>query len=227
MSVARPSTHSAGLTGTVLAHGLAVAAAILVARRAPAPPPIVYAVELVAAPAPTEAPRRAAEEATPVAEAETAPILPPKPKTKVEPVKPKPAPNTKVVDKAPITKSETKPLPTETPSTGQDVVTLKQAGMQFPYPEYLRNITNKIYARWRQPLVQSSLSAEVSFMIMRDGSIRELDFTRRSGRDDFDLNALGAVEAVGRAGGFGPLPSGFTGDALPISFYFTPTRQRP
>ena len=40
------------------------------------------------------------------------------------------------------------PAPGETPSTGSDVVTIKTPGLEFPYPEYLRNIVNQIYTRW-------------------------------------------------------------------------------
>ncbi|MES2306116.1 MAG: TonB C-terminal domain-containing protein [Gemmatimonadota bacterium] len=225
MTAVRASTRPAGLTGTLAVHGLVVVALVLFAQRAPAPSPVVYAVELIAAPAPQETPRRAAAEATPVAEAETAPILPPKQKVKPEPVKPKPANQVKVEDKVPVTKAPVTPIPNTTPSTGRDVVTLSQAGMQFPFPEYLRNITNQIYLRWRQPLVGTNLHAEVSFVILRDGSVKDPAIAVSSGRDDFDLNALGAVELSGRARAFGPLPSGFVGDELPISFYFAPTRR--
>lgn len=226
MSTATASSRPVGLMGTALVHGIAVLAVVVVAQRAPAPAPIVYAVELVAAPAPTATPRRAAEEATPAAEAETAPILPPKKQVKPEPEKPKPANQVKVEDKAPITKSQETPIPTATPSTGRDVVTLSQAGMQFPYPDYLRKITNEIYRRWQQPLVRTNLNVEVSFVILRDGSIKDLDFVTHSGREDFDLTAMGAVEAAGRVRAFGPLPSGFVGDQLPISFYFAPGRRQ-
>lgn len=225
MSAARTSSLPAGVVGTGVIHGLAVVAILLFAQRAPARAPVVYAVELIAAPAPQAAVRRAAAEATPVAEAETAPILPPKKVTTPEPPKPKPANNVKVDDKAPITKAPVAPIPEATPSTGRDVVTLRQAGLQFEYPEYLRNIMNQIYLRWHQPLVGTNLHAEVAFVILRDGSVKDLEVSVSSGRADFDLNALGAVEAAGRSRSFGPLPSGFVGDQLPIAFFFAPTRR--
>ena len=224
MSATRASSLPAGLAGTSLVHGLVIVALVLVAQRAPTRPPIVYAVELVAAPAPSEAPRRSAAEAAPVAEAETAPLLAPK-AVKPEPMKSNPPDRVKVAEQAPVTKSPVTPIPSTTPSTGQDVVTLRQAGLQFPYPEYLRSITNQIYLRWQQPLARTNLHAEVSFVILRDGSVTDLVVSAPSGRDDFDLTALGAVEAAGRVRAFGPLPSGFAGDQLPIAFYFAPTRR--
>ncbi|MES2125300.1 MAG: TonB C-terminal domain-containing protein [Gemmatimonadota bacterium] len=218
------SSLPAGLAGTGLVHGLALAILILLAQRAPERPPIVYAVELVAAPAPTEAPRRAAAEATPAAEAETAPVLPPK-TVKPQPPKPPPPNHVKVEEKAPVTKAPVTPIPSATPSTGRDVVTVSQAGISFEYPEYLRNIMNQIYVRWKQPLAQTNLHVEVSFVIQRDGSVKDLVVSVPSGRYDFDLTALGAVEAAGRARAFNPLPSGYVGDGLPIAFYFSPTRK--
>lgn len=225
MTAIRASSHPAGLMGTAVVHGLAIVAVVLVAQRAPAPVPIVYAVDLVAAPAPTEAPRRAAQEATPAAEAEIAPILPPKQQVKPEPARPKPANQVKVEDKAPVTKSQETPIAATTPSTGRDVVTLSQAGMQFPFPDYLRKITNEIYRRWQQPLARTNLNVEVAFVILRDGSVRDITFVTKSGREDFDLTAMGAVEAAGAVRAFGPLPSGFVGDQLPISFFFAPSRR--
>lgn len=224
MSVARASSLPAGLAGTGLVHGLALVALVFVAQRAPARAPIVYAVDLVAAPAPAEAPRRAAAEATPVAEAETAPILPPK-QVKPEPVKPKPADRVRLEAQAPVTKAPVAPIPSATPSSGRDVVTLSQAGVRFEYPEYLRNIMNQIYVRWQQPLARTNLHVEVTFVILRDGSVKDFVVAVPSGREDFDLTALGAVEAAGRVRAFGPLPSGYVGDGLPISFYFAPTRK--
>lgn len=224
MSAARASSLPAGLAGTGLAHGVLVVATLFFAQRAPRPSPIVYAVELVAAPAPSEVPRRAAQEATPTAAAETAPALPPK-HVKPELATPRPANHVKLDENAPVTKAPVTPIPTTAPSTGRDVVTLNQAGIRFEYPEYLRNITNQIYLRWHQPLARTNLHVEVSFVILRDGSVDQLVVAERSGRDDFDLTALGAVEAAGRVRAFGALPSGFVGDQLPISFYFAPMRR--
>lgn len=214
-----------GLLGTLLVHGAVVALALLgVVSGAPAKQPVAYAVELVAAPPPAPK-QRVATEAKP----SPPPEPPPAPK-KIEPAKskapapPPPKPQTKPVEpqveKAPKTQAQATPAPGETPSTGTDVANIKTPGLTFAYPEYLRGIANEILRRWERPNV--ALRAEVSFMIMRDGSVKDIRFEKRSGNFSFDLSAQGAIEAAGNAKAFGPLPDGWEADVLPIIFVFEP-----
>lgn len=63
LAVREPSAHRAGIVGSVVVHVLLLAGMFWVASRASEPPPLVYAVNLVAAPAP--APRRAARRRKP------------------------------------------------------------------------------------------------------------------------------------------------------------------
>jgi outer membrane biosynthesis protein TonB len=222
---ATPPGITVGLLGTVLVHGAAVALALFgVVNGVPAKQPQAYAVELVAAPAP--APKeRVATEAKPA----PPPEPPPAPK-KVEPAKAKapappppktqPKPVEQQTEKAPKTQAKATPAPGETPSTGTDVANIKTPGLAFAYPEYLRNIANEILRRWERPNV--ALRAEVSFMIMRDGSVKDIRFEKRSGNFSFDLSAQGAIEAAGNAKAFGPLPDGWEADVLPIIFVFEP-----
>ena len=100
--------------------------------------------------------------------------------------------------------------------------TIKTPGLQFPYPEYLRNIVNQVYQRWDRDGAREGAFAEVSFMILRDGSVQDIRFVTRSGSFAFDLGAQGAVEAAGNSHAFGPLPDGWEADVLPVSFYFKP-----
>jgi periplasmic protein TonB len=229
----------AGLVGTLLVHGAAVAL-LLGAVHAPLVQPPVYAVELVAAPAPAPK-QRVAPEATPTPpKPEPAPPAPPKtpPKTAPKP-EPKPAKTAPVepprreppktvqpadprTEEAPKTASRETPLPGETPSTGSDVANIKTPGLQFPYPEYLNNIMNQVLKRYGRP--SAALRAEISFLILRDGSVRDIRFVKRSGNFSFDLDAQGAIEAAGNAQAFGPLPDGWEADVLPISFVFEPRR---
>jgi outer membrane biosynthesis protein TonB len=104
-------------------------------------------------------------------------------------------------------------------------VTVSTPGLQFPFPDYLRNIVQEVYRRWQRPLGNAALRAEVSFLIMRDGTVREIKLTRPSGSFSFDLSAQGAVEAAGTSHAFGQLPDGYPADVLPVSFYFTPRTQ--
>lgn len=226
----RPGT-TAGILGTTVVHAAAAAGIFLASQQAPvkAMPP-AYAVELVAAPAREPEIKRAPPEAipTPPPEEKPAPVkpppTPPKAPPKPEPKAP-PKPETEKKEPPAKTRAPEPPLPGETPSTGTDIATVKTPGLEFPYPEYLRNIVSQVYRRWERPSGSASLRAEVSFMILRDGSVRDIKFTQSSGNFAFDLDAQGAVEAAGNAKAFGPLPEGWPADVLPVAFYFTPRPQ--
>ena len=240
----RPSSQTsgrvAGLVGTLVVHAAAVLFLIAAVKPTRASPPS-YAVELVAAPAPTT--KRLAREALPTPPPEEKPApTPPKPappqKDKPAPVTPKPpkpakstatpAPKPPPVESerepAPRTAAPVEPVPGETPSTGTDVATIKTPGLAFPFPEYLRNIVTQVYQRWDRASAKQSNFAEISFLILRDGSVRDIRFVTRSGSFAFDLDAQGAIEAAGNTQAFGPLPDGWGADVLPVSFYFKPTR---
>jgi protein TonB len=214
---------TAGAVGTIVVH--AAAAAFMFSQvRAATPGPPVYAVELIAAPAP--APRkRVAREAVPTPPQEKPAPVKPKPtppKTPPAP-EPKPPPPTETPrEPPPPTQAPVTPMEGETPSTGTDVATIKTPGLQFPFPEYLRNIVTQVYQRWDRDDVRQNSFAEISFLILRDGTVRDIRFVARSGSFAFDLGAQGAVEAAGNAGAFGPLPDGWDADVLPVSFYFKP-----
>jgi periplasmic protein TonB len=221
-----PPGRAAGLVGTILVHAAAVSFLFTTVKPTKASPPS-YAVDLVAAPAPSQ--KRLAREAlpTPPPEEKPAPVkpTPPKPTKIPAPPKPKPTPPTEAKkEPPPKTAAPATPAEGETPSTGSDVATIKTPGLAFPYPEYLRNIVTQIYQRWDRGTGQQRNFAEISFLILRDGSVREIHFVTRSGSFAFDLNAQGAIEAAGNSRAFGPLPEGWENDVLPVSFYFKPTQ---
>jgi outer membrane biosynthesis protein TonB len=208
----------------MLAHGLAIALLILLASRSSEPPGTVYAVNLVAAPAAPPAVKHAAPEATPrpAPSERTAPVAPAKKGAKPVPVPPartQPQPRTEA---APTTASTVRPLPGETPGTGSDIANVSTPGADFPFPEYLRNIVTEIYRRWQRPAGSQALRAEISFLIMRDGTVKEIRVVSRSRSFSFDLGAQGAVEAAANARAFGPLPEGFPSSVLQISLLFVP-----
>lgn len=218
---------AAGITGTVLVHAAAVAL-LWVTVEPPDIGPPVYAVELVAAPAPTPTAKPAPEVVQRPPAEEPAPNKPAPPKPTDKPAPPKPKPTEKPPEKTepnPRSTPTNAPLPGEKPSTGSDLVSVSIPGIQFPFPEYLRNIVQEVYRRWERPLGNAALRAEVSFLILRDGTVREIRLTRPSGSFSFDLSAQGAIEAAGTAGAFGALPDGWQADVLPVSFYFTPRTQ--
>lgn len=220
-----PAGIAIGLTGTVAIHAAALFLLWSTVKAVEMGPP-AYAVELVAAPAPPPDEKPAPEAVTRPPAEEPAPNKP-APKTE-KPAPPAPKPTPKPVEKAeptPKASTPTRPLPGETPGTGSDAVTVSTPGLSFPYPDYLRNIVQEVYRRWDRPLGNAALRAEVSFLILRDGSVREIRLTRPSGVFSFDLSAQGAIEAAGSAGSFGALPDGWPADVLPVSFYFTPRTQ--
>ena len=61
----------------------------------------------------------------------------------------------------------------------------------------------EVYRRWERPLGNAALRAEVSFLILRDGTVREIRLDPASGSFSFDLAAQGAIEAAGTATAFG------------------------
>jgi protein TonB len=220
--------RTAGVLGTVVVHAAAAFFLFSVVKTPPASPP-VYAVNLVAAPAPAPK-QRLAPEATPSppapeppAPAKTTPKVPVK-KVPVPPKKEQIEPTPRR-DPTPKTSAPETPAPGETPSTGRDATTVKTPGLDFPYPEYLRNVENQIYRRWARPTGNVALRAEISFLITRDGTVRAIQFVTRSGNFSYDLDAQGAIEAAANAHAFGPLPDGWQADVLPISFYFEPRPQ--
>jgi periplasmic protein TonB len=221
----RPPGTTVGLIGTVLVHAAAAAFAFTQASTVKAGPPS-YAVELVAAPAPAPKQRLAREAVpTPPPQEKPAPVKPlPKPKPPKTPPapEPKPPPTETEREPPPKTAAPVTPVPGETPSTGTDVATIKTPGLQFPFPEYLRNIVTQVYRSWDRDAARQNSFAEISFLILRDGSVRDIRFVTRSGSFSFDLGAQGAIEAAGNARAFGPLPDGWDADVLPVSFYFKP-----
>jgi outer membrane biosynthesis protein TonB len=218
----RPEGLGAGFTGSLLAHGLVVAAFILVTRQ-PASLGTVYAVKLVAAPAAPPETRRAAPEATPRPQERTAPVKPPTRTARQAP--PTKATPNRQTEAPPETRSTERPNPGETPSTGTHVANVETPGAQFPYPEYLERIVNEIYRRWQRPIGTSALRTQIQFAISRDGTVRGIRVVNRSRSYSFDLGAQGAVEAAANARAFGPLPEGFKSDVLEIALWFVPIQR--
>jgi periplasmic protein TonB len=208
----------------------------------PAPTPPAYNVELVAAPSGPRAlgavtqgptvpdaaqpaaadPAPAPDPATPTQLSAKTPRKPDvrrpetkKPAAPARPVAPKSGGNTTVPGRTPAGGGPTG-------GRGTDVASVKVQGTAFPFPGYLQNITRQIAINFK-PRPGMALRAEVSFLIHRDGSVSDLRMVSRSGTYAFDLECLGAVEAVGQRKSFGALPSGFRDDVLPVVFSFDPS----
>lgn len=203
-----------GVVGTTVLHGAALVALLIGVTRETRTTPPSYAVQLIAAPAGTAASARPnAPPPAPVPPADTRPAprpAPARPTSQSEArVQPKPT--------APVT-----PLKGETPSTGSDIANVNTLGKMFPFPEYLRNLVSQIYRRWNRPTDESPLKTEVGFVILKDGTVRDIRILNSSRSQSFDQEALGAVEAAATVKAFGPLPAGYGQDYLQIAFTFSP-----
>ncbi len=220
------------LVGSVLLHAALLALLLSGVVFAQSPEPTrfkAYRVELIAAPPPAPVAKE-----TPAAEKQPAAAPKPVPKTppKTPPKKPAPKPKTEEKPKSPqptppAEKTESKEKPAgepeeeKTSGAGKDALDMSQTGAEFAYPDYLENIITQIhrYFRWTGT---SRPSAEVYFVINRDGSVGDIRLVRRSGNPAFDFEAIGAIEQAGRRRAFGPLPKGFPQDRLPLRFEFKP-----
>ena len=217
--------------GVSAALHLTVAAALLLARpEAPRPMPPVYKVDLVAAPPgpraigvvnPPPAPSPPVQQPPPPRPVTAPKAAPPPTKTAV-PSRTPPRAATPVTQ--PSTAKTTTPAPAAgggpTGGAGADVATIRTAGIEFPYPGYLSNIVRQIALRFQPDDAASTLRADVYFRILRNGTVTDIRILNKSGNYAFDLEAQGAIEAAARS--FGPLPAGFTEDALPVIFSFDP-----
>ena len=212
-------------------------------ERRPVALPPMYRVEIVAAP-PGE---RAIGEVSPSQAVTTTSVT--QPTATQSTVKEMPLPKAKPAQKTPAratpTEGKVSPSPkvstpteakvTPQPKTaapkagggptggkGTDVASVRSDGIEFPFPGYLNNIVRQIAINFKPRNPAARLKAEVRFLIHRDGSVSDLSFIRRSGNFSFDLEAQGAVEAASSTGMFGPLPTGFPDDVLPVVFSFDP-----
>lgn len=107
-----------------------------------------------------------------------------------------------------------------TGTKGADVANVRTDGIEFPFPGYLSNIVRQIALNWAPRRVSAALVTELKFLIRRDGTVVGIEVVKRSGDRLYDLDAMGAIEAVGSTRSFGPLPSGWADDVLVVYFTF-------
>lgn len=222
------------MAGSLAVHGVAILLAWLSSLAAR--PPLVFEsfeIELVSPPPAevAEVVQPAQEELVverptpePPVEQEEAPVqLPdppaptPDPPPREDPEPPPPEPEEEV---QPATTED--PPEEETRESGEDI-NVRIEGLRRDYPAYYDNIIRQIQrchaGRWRGG---GTWETTVYFVINRDGTASDLDFTTRSGNTDFDFVAMGAVECAGR-GRFGPLPEELPFDRFGIQFTFRPS----
>ncbi len=208
--------------GSMIIHGV-MGFLILAPAESPPPMPPTYKVELVAAPRPKPQPERRRPEVEQRPSEQAVPIE--RQRRRPQESEPVPVEVQEETEPAPPTNPDTL-APDVEPSTGEDPATVSTSGVEFPFPEYLRNIVAQVHRRWQRPAGNVSLRAEVQFFVHDDGSVSNFSFVTRSGNLAFDLEAQGAIEAATNAKAFGPLPEGFPGDVLPVNFFFDPSERR-
>lgn len=226
------STLALPLGVSAAVHLLAAVGLLVAGRGETAPPmPPMYRVDLVAAP---PGPRAIGVVNPPPAPATEPPATvppraerpaPPTPSTaKSVPVRTPPKAATPVTNPTPARPSAPAPAAGGGPvgGRGSDVANVRTEGIEFPHPGYLNNIVRQIALRFRPDNPNAPLSADVFFLLHRDGTISDFRFIKRSGVYAFDLEAQGAVEAAASASSFGPLPAAFPDDVLPVIFSFDP-----
>lgn len=171
------------------------------------------------------------EPAAPKEEPKPEPPKVSKPEPKPAPPQPRPQPKPKPA--APTTTPPSKPAasmsePTrgakpDPKSPGGEGLDVQIDGEDFADPAYLQNIVTQLHRHFRWT-GNPRLRACVYFMIHRDGSVSNIRVKEPSGHLPFDLQASGAVEAVGRRGAFGPLPKVWPHEILPVEFSFSSDR---
>ncbi|MFQ5679312.1 MAG: TonB C-terminal domain-containing protein [Gemmatimonadota bacterium] len=200
-------------------HGLVLLLVLVTSSAVPTPmPPRTYRVNLVAA-ADERAPERLEPSPPKAAEEEHRP--PPPEPTPKKPETKAPA----VVEEKPA--AEPTREPARAPEKGEEEVNINLEGRscgELLTQPYCDNIARQVYRYWRRPTGGRSLSAELAFVIRADGSVSDIEWTRRSGIPSFDLEARGAIEAAGRDKAFGPLPDRYPLDRLRVTFFFDPSR---
>lgn len=199
-----------------------------------APEPVEYEVvqiELVSpppasAPEPVEevsAPEEELQVETPDAEPEPDDVPLPEPTEEVTPP-PEPEPDPPAEEQPPEPEPEPEAAPAQPEAepeeeTGQDL-NIRLTGLQRDYPEYWGNIIRQIDRCFRGS--RSRARVVLEFTILRDGTAVDIDVVESSGSLAFEISAIEAVECAGN-GRFGPLPSDFNYDELPVRFRFDPS----
>ena len=238
MTAAAEPRLTGGIFASVLLHGGLVAAFVLLRPPTPPPSPPLYQVHLLAAPPGPRAVGVVQDQPKPAVEKPPQP-----PPAKVTPTRPTPAPPKAKAKPLPKVKAATPPAEPpkaqpkpETPQPnagggeaggkGADVANVDTPGIEFPYPGYTNNIVRELLVYFGQ--TPARYTTTVRFVIHRDGTVdpESIRLVTGSGNYSFDQRALAAVEAAANAKAFGPLPSGFREDILPVTFRFTPTAYR-
>ena len=107
------------------------------------------------------------------------------------------------------------PAPAAAPTAGMpgDAAGVATDLPNFPYPWYISQVRQMLWAAWRKRMPSATGEGIVVFAIMRNGAYTDLRMESTSGDAEFDGAAIEAVQA---AAPFPALPSDFTEPFLKI-----------
>lgn len=112
------------------------------------------------------------------------------------------------------------PAPASLPTRAEkerDLVPLSD----FPYAWYIAVVKDTVYSRWKPPssfvLGGRKISSEVSFRIMRDGSVQQVGLKKSSGHRLFDQSTLAALTTLSV---LAALPADYKEDYLDVVIRF-------
>lgn len=226
-----------GFAVSMLVHVALMSLVFLVGRGTEPGRPPVYRVELVGqaglrqagVETPTAEPVTAARDVAGAERVKEEKVVPTKTTAKKVVPSPKATPSTDRSRKAgsrtaPATTSKSTSAPRSgagaVGAKGADVANVRTAGIEFPFPGYLQNIVRQIALNWSPRRTSAALVTELKFLIRRDGTVVGIEVVKGSGDRLYDLDAMGAVEAVGTTRSFGALPNGWADDVLVVYFTF-------
>jgi periplasmic protein TonB len=93
-------------------------------------------------------------------------------------------------------------------------------GARFAY--YVQQITQKVASQWYTGMLDANASGHrvyITFDIQRDGTPANVRIAQPSGDSTLDQTALSAVRHIDT---FPPLPDGYTGSRINVTYYFDP-----
>jgi len=204
----------------LLLHILVVTAAFAVPRLTRRPPQIIDYVEVqvlppqalgVERPAPRPKPEPAPPAPKPVKKDEPA-LPPPDAKPVQKPKVPEPAPAEPAREQA-AEGPEGSPhgAPAGTSRLGAEI--LGPDGASFPYDYYLEQMLTQIRRGWTRPPMEA-VRTLLSFRVLANGEIRDIEVREPSGSRSFDL---AAIRAVRNASPLPPLPASYRKGSLTVN----------
>ncbi|HUD22479.1 MAG TPA: TonB family protein [Acidobacteriaceae bacterium] len=107
---------------------------------------------------------------------------------------------------------------TQTKAGTVSVSTDAAFGTRYAY--YIEQIKMKVAEQWNTNMLDPQAAGHrvyITFQVDRDGSVTNPRIAQRSGDLALDLTALKAVRNIET---FGPLPDGYTGSHLNVTYYF-------